>query len=70
MTETTATYLPLTADPNIDIARTIGIPPSLNVDLDDDGHVLGIESLAGPIGLPELVEVLRAVRVAGSWPTR
>lgn len=46
-----------------DIARTIEISPTLLVDVDADGRVLGIESLAGPIGYPELIEILRAVRV-------
>lgn len=53
-----------------DVARTIEIGPALLVDVDEDGRVLGIESLAGPVGWPELIEILRAVRVAGSEPTR
>lgn len=65
-----ATYLYLITDPNISITRTIEINPDLHVDLDDDGHVLGIESLAGSIGVAELIAVLRAVRVAGSEPSR
>lgn len=58
-----ATYLPITADPNRDVARTVQISPTLLVDLDDDGYTVGIENLAGPIGMAELVQILQSLPV-------
>lgn len=52
------------------VARTIEINPTLLVDIDADGRVLGIENIDGLVRYPELIEVLRTVRIAGSEPSR
>lgn len=66
--ETTAVYLhiqdslPVPDSGGTTIARTAEITPTLLVDLGHDGRILGIENLTGPIGTPELVAVLKALR--------
>jgi len=60
---TSATYLPITAHPDVGVARTIQITPALHADLDDDGYVIGLENHAGPIGTAELIQALRALPV-------
>lgn len=68
--ENTATYLhiqpslPVPDSGGTTIARSVEITPELLVDLGHDGRILGIENLTGPIGTPELITVLKALRVA------
>lgn len=59
----TETYLPITADPNRDVSRTVQISPTLLVDLDADGYVVGVESLAGSIGMAEMIQILQSLPV-------
>lgn len=56
------TYLSLTADTDPDVARTVEVSETLMIDLDPDGYVLGVESLTGAIGIPELIRVLQTLR--------
>lgn len=46
------------------VHRTVEIQPGLLVDLTDDGRILGVERIDGPIGVAELVTVLTGAR----WP--
>ena len=51
-------------DSHGDPTRTIEVRPALLVHLDADGRVLGVANSVGQVGSAELVEILRAVRVA------
>jgi len=60
------TYLAIATEPlnsHRDVSRTIQIAEHLLVDVDADGYVVGVENLAGPIGMAELIEVLQSLSV-------
>lgn len=41
------------------IHETVQLAPGLLVDIADDGNVVGVETVGGPVDLPALVQVLR-----------
>lgn len=43
------------------VARTVSLSDSLNVDLDADGRVLGIETLDGPITPADYYSIVLAI---------
>ena len=55
-------YLNGKDEPN-SVFRTVLATRSLLVDLDEDGRVLGIENLAGPVDVEALGAVLRQILV-------
>jgi hypothetical protein len=51
---------------NLDVARTVAVTPTINVDLDAFGRVYGVERIGGPVDTETLTAVLRELpQVAG-----
>lgn len=48
------------------VARTHELTPTLLVDTDADGRVLGIESLNGEVDVADLLRVVTAARLTGA----
>ena len=51
-----------TVIPHDDVPRTVSITDRLNLDLDNDGRVLGVESIEGPITQADLRAVIAELR--------
>ena len=45
------------------VARTVQLADDLLIDVDPEGHVLGVECLAGPVDANALLRVIRALTV-------
>lgn len=58
-----ASYVYLRAN-NEEVARTVPINANVNVDLDHNGQVIGIETIGGTLDMDVLYQVLRSVRIA------
>lgn len=59
---TKVAYLYVRAD--APVARTVEFPPDINVDIDDRGRIVGIESLVGAVNIWQVARVLAKARLA------
>lgn len=45
------------------VARTVDVSPEIQVDVTDDGQILGVERIGGVVDMGTLADVLRQVRL-------
>jgi uncharacterized protein YuzE len=51
-------YLHITSRPGQAVQHTLELEPGLNVDLDDDGRVLGVEAIGRRVTIGDLTRLL------------
>lgn len=66
-TATDPAYLAINRDLPIngegDVARTVQVSPTLLVDVDAYGYVVGVESLTGVVGMAEMIRIFQTLPV-------